>query len=176
MMNQELTLLADVVAELMILGFISLLLTIGQNYIAKICIPSKAADTMLPCSLKKTHVEGDRRRLLWDDFFSDSGLERRVLAGAGNDSKCGTVSASSYFTLAQAHARTYMCIHNHYHISLVCMFMISCATHIEGLPADLILQCWRIDVKKYPMFQRKTIFNRKKGLKPNQIETLATCT
>ncbi|XXG87374.1 hypothetical protein AAC387_Pa11g2077 [Persea americana] len=97
--------LEKVKAELMILGFISLLLTIGQNYIAKICIPSKAADTMLPCSLKKTHVEGDRRRLLWDDFFSDSGLERRVLAGAGNDSKCGTgkVPLVSTYGIHQLH-------------------------------------------------------------------------
>lgn len=36
-------------AELMVLGFISLLLTFGQNYIAKICIPEKAGNTMLPC-------------------------------------------------------------------------------------------------------------------------------
>lgn len=99
MMNQELILLPDVVAELMILGFISLLLTFGQTYIAKICIPLKAADTMLPCSQKKTHVEAGQRRLLWDDVFSDSGLERRVLTDAGTASTCGAVSASSYFTL-----------------------------------------------------------------------------
>ncbi|XP_010550512.1 PREDICTED: MLO-like protein 10 isoform X2 [Tarenaya hassleriana] len=36
-------------AELMILGFISLLLTFGEAYILKICIPEKAAVTMLPC-------------------------------------------------------------------------------------------------------------------------------
>ncbi|KAF7829462.1 MLO-like protein 9 [Senna tora] len=38
-------------SELMILGFISLLLTFGQNYIAKICIPVKYGNTMLPCTL-----------------------------------------------------------------------------------------------------------------------------
>ncbi|ESQ50756.1 hypothetical protein EUTSA_v10022829mg [Eutrema salsugineum] len=37
------------VAELMILSFISLLLTFGENYILKICIPSHVAHTMLPC-------------------------------------------------------------------------------------------------------------------------------
>jgi len=36
-------------AELMVLGFISLLLTFGQNYISKVCIPQKYAHTMLPC-------------------------------------------------------------------------------------------------------------------------------
>lgn len=36
----------------MVLGFISLLLTFGQTYISKICIPDKVADTMLPCPAK----------------------------------------------------------------------------------------------------------------------------
>jgi mlo protein len=37
------------IAELMVLGFISLLLTFGQNYISKVCIPVKYSNTMLPC-------------------------------------------------------------------------------------------------------------------------------
>lgn len=36
-------------AELMLLGFMSLLLAVTQQYIAKICVPSEVADTMLPC-------------------------------------------------------------------------------------------------------------------------------
>ncbi|KAJ0086248.1 hypothetical protein Patl1_09360 [Pistacia atlantica] len=68
--------------ELMLLGFISLLLSFGQNYIAKICIPTAVADTMLPCPkggedrLNKVIHEYDqnRRRLLWN--------ERRSLGGA----------------------------------------------------------------------------------------------
>lgn len=77
------------VAELMILGFISLLLTFGQNYIVKICIPTKVANTMLPCAAK---VEKDssaadesehRRRLLW--------YERRFLAAAGGAVSCKEV-------------------------------------------------------------------------------------
>ncbi|TVU07518.1 hypothetical protein EJB05_40876 [Eragrostis curvula] len=46
--------LEKVKAELMVLGFISLLLVFGQNYIIKICITEQAADTMLPCKLKAT--------------------------------------------------------------------------------------------------------------------------
>ncbi|KAI4366260.1 hypothetical protein MLD38_022155 [Melastoma candidum] len=42
--------------ELMVLGFISLLLTFGQTYITKICIPDDAANTMLPCP-KAPHIE-----------------------------------------------------------------------------------------------------------------------
>ncbi|ONH97361.1 hypothetical protein PRUPE_7G185400 [Prunus persica] len=77
--------LEKVKAELMILGFISLLLTFGQSYIARICIPLKVADTMLPCTVKDVKDEEDdstsHRRLLWND--------RRSLAAA-SDYKCKT--------------------------------------------------------------------------------------
>ncbi|CAI9115194.1 OLC1v1016033C1 [Oldenlandia corymbosa var. corymbosa] len=43
--------LEKIKGELMVLGFISLLLTFGQNYIAQICIPDHVANTMLPCPL-----------------------------------------------------------------------------------------------------------------------------
>ncbi|CAH1434689.1 unnamed protein product [Lactuca virosa] len=45
--------LEKVKAELMVLGFISLLLTFSQSYIVKICIPDSLADTMLPCAVKE---------------------------------------------------------------------------------------------------------------------------
>ncbi|KAL6993344.1 MLO-like protein 10 [Sarracenia purpurea var. burkii] len=68
--------LEKVKAELMILGFISLLLTFSQYYIAKICIPAKVADTMLPCPLKvKISTE---RKLLW--------YEHRILAASSSTS------------------------------------------------------------------------------------------
>ncbi|XP_074572609.1 MLO-like protein 9 [Curcuma longa] len=51
--------LEKIKGELMVLGFISLILTFGQNYIIQICIPQKAADTMLPCRLvEEAEVEG----------------------------------------------------------------------------------------------------------------------
>ncbi|XP_059590625.1 MLO-like protein 9 isoform X2 [Vitis vinifera] len=70
--------LEKVKGELMILGFISLLLTFGQNYISKICIPSDLADTMLPCPSggqahheaehKPEPAEGEHhRKLLWNE-------------------------------------------------------------------------------------------------------------
>ncbi|XP_006654121.1 MLO-like protein 9 [Oryza brachyantha] len=51
--------LEKVKTELMVLGFISLLLVFGQNYIIKICITEKAADTMLPCRLKASTIEAE---------------------------------------------------------------------------------------------------------------------
>ncbi|KAF5190891.1 Mlo-like protein, partial [Thalictrum thalictroides] len=69
---------------LMLLGFISLILTIGQSYVASICIPLKYANTMLPCHKRKTYEPADggehHRRLLWS--------ERRFLAGGGDGPKC----------------------------------------------------------------------------------------
>ncbi|XP_010489369.1 PREDICTED: MLO-like protein 7 [Camelina sativa] len=48
--NSLLEALEKIKAELMILGFISLLLTFGETYILKICVSRKAALSMLPCS------------------------------------------------------------------------------------------------------------------------------
>ncbi|KAK3222034.1 hypothetical protein Dsin_009059 [Dipteronia sinensis] len=74
--------LEKVKAELMVLGFISLLLTIGQSYISKICIPSKVANTMLPCKVVDTtsSEEEHRRRLLW--------FEHRNLAAVSTATTC----------------------------------------------------------------------------------------
>ncbi|KAJ8629314.1 hypothetical protein MRB53_022637 [Persea americana] len=90
--------LEKVKAELMILGFISLLLTFGQSYIARICISEKLSETMLPCALIKENEEhgeitppakndhpsaeeNHHQRLLWDDYFTNLSVHRRVLSG-----------------------------------------------------------------------------------------------
>lgn len=89
----------------MVLGFISLLLTFGQNYIAKVCIPSKYENTMLPCPYrgsttapKSSHggepedhdeeTTDHHRRLLW--------YEHRHLAGGGPVEGCKPVSYAFY--------------------------------------------------------------------------------
>lgn len=71
----------------MILGFISLLLTFGQSYIVRICIPEKLADNMLPCPYKykedkkaSDSEEEHRRKLL--------SYERRYLAADTTSFKC----------------------------------------------------------------------------------------
>ncbi|XP_059636563.1 MLO-like protein 5 isoform X2 [Cornus florida] len=97
--------------ELMVLGFISLLLTFGKNYIAKICIPLQLANTMLPCHKKGTHKfhnaeanhhphkgePGHHRRLLWN--------EHRFLAADGPPKGCkpGHVPLISIHGLHQLH-------------------------------------------------------------------------
>ena len=83
-------------AELMILGFISLLLTFGQNYIIKICIPEKAADTMLPCRLKQEEVETeedeDHHRRLLLGAYREMSLKHRILKEDSPVSGCSEVS------------------------------------------------------------------------------------
>lgn len=101
--------LEKVKSELMILGFISLLLTIGQNWISKVCISENAARTMLPCRDKKEEVTAQRgeingRRLLWDAIL-DSSPNRRILVEASAGSSCpsGKVPLVSLNALHQLH-------------------------------------------------------------------------
>ncbi|GER39273.1 MLO-like protein [Striga asiatica] len=95
--------LEKIKAELMILGFISLLLTFGQNYITQICIPDKLSDTMLPCEFKEYHdddVDLDhhhRRLMTWH--------QRRILAADSMPKDCpkGYVPLISTHGLHQLH-------------------------------------------------------------------------
>lgn len=73
----------EMVAELMILGFISLLLTFGEHYILKICIPEKAAASMLPCPALSTHDQDK--------------THRRRLAAAATSSRCDEVISSFHY-------------------------------------------------------------------------------
>ncbi|KAK7283468.1 hypothetical protein RIF29_13008 [Crotalaria pallida] len=70
--------LEKIKAELMLLGFISLLLTFGTNYIAKICIPVSIGDSMLPCKKVKNNDDSKHKRRLLS--FDDNVTWRRVLA------------------------------------------------------------------------------------------------
>ncbi|KAI3810623.1 hypothetical protein L1987_20244 [Smallanthus sonchifolius] len=59
--------------ELMLLGFISLLLTVSQRMISKICIPTHIANYMLPCKREETTAEHQKlsnygRHLLSEDL------------------------------------------------------------------------------------------------------------
>ncbi|KGN55592.1 MLO-like protein 10 [Cucumis sativus] len=93
--------LEKVKAELMILGFISLLLTFAQAYIVQICIPPAIANSMLPCRREEKNASTDEdehhRRLQW--------LIRRSLAGGHNVVSCedGKVSLISIDGLHQLH-------------------------------------------------------------------------
>ena len=79
-------------AELMLVGFLSLLLTVLQDPISKICISEKAGSVMLPCKEDKAGYagkggddKGNRRRLL--SLFQEE-THRRFLAGAPAPDVC----------------------------------------------------------------------------------------
>ncbi|XP_061349013.1 MLO-like protein 6 [Gastrolobium bilobum] len=78
----------------MLLGFISLLLTVGQGPISRICISEKVAGTWHPCrdeeetgdsSNEESEQKITGRRLLAAFFGSYEEIPRRVLAGGGSD-------------------------------------------------------------------------------------------
>lgn len=80
----------------MLLGFISLLLTVGQGQIAELCVSKSIANSWHPCDKKQetgkygvvkgVSLGGIRGRQL--GAYSDyDAIQRRVLAGGGYD-KC----------------------------------------------------------------------------------------
>ncbi|TKY68773.1 MLO protein 1 [Spatholobus suberectus] len=75
--------LLKVKEELMLLGFISLLLTVTQNGIVKICVPVSWTNHMLPCSLEDKEKEESKTTIShFQTFFSFSnisGTARRLL-------------------------------------------------------------------------------------------------
>lgn len=87
----------------MLLGFISLLLTVGQDPISNICVSEKIASTWHPCSKQKeaekynvpVEAEGHRRRLL---TAADDGGVRRILAAVGTD-KCADKACHFFLAL-----------------------------------------------------------------------------
>ncbi|KAK0576306.1 hypothetical protein LWI29_015182 [Acer saccharum] len=96
--------LEKIKAELMLLGFISLLLTVGSTLIYKICIPARYGQYMLPCQYKSYDQDdgdgdkggggggGDNERKL---LFYAGDMTRRVLAaGAGGGDYCSTKMGS----------------------------------------------------------------------------------
>lgn len=83
-------------AELMLLGFISLLLTVGQSVISRICISEKVAGTFHPCTHQSDH-KTDARILLSELFGSDHGQNQRRILAAGGTDKC---AAQVYLTMS----------------------------------------------------------------------------
>lgn len=100
--------LEKIKAELMLLGFISLLLTVGQKRVASICISESLANTMLPCKKPQHETEDsseNHRKLVSGAlFFGQEGPHRRILAAASTSSCSeGKVPIISENALHQLH-------------------------------------------------------------------------
>ncbi|KAL2454873.1 MLO-like protein 13 [Abeliophyllum distichum] len=98
--------------ELMLLGFISLLLTVFQGLISDICVPSHLATIMLPC--KRETVSSAGSHLL-------ENIGRRLLAEAAGEHRCkaGKVQLLSLEALHQLHIFIFV---------LAVVYVIFCAT------------------------------------------------
>ncbi|KAF5194858.1 Mlo-like protein [Thalictrum thalictroides] len=119
--------LEKIKAELMLLGFISLLLTVGTEPITKICISKKMGDSMLPC--KKSYESDDtddknRRKLLW--LAEDVIWRRSLAADSGKKDYCadsGKVSLISYTGLHQLHIFIFVLAVFHVLYSVILMLL-----------------------------------------------------
>ncbi|KAK7287284.1 hypothetical protein RIF29_00492 [Crotalaria pallida] len=93
--------------ELMLLGFISLLMTVSQNGITKICVSRSWTDHMLPCRLEDRETEGSKAPTShFQTFFSFSGTARRLLAEghAATEGKSGYCSKKNKVPLLSIEA------------------------------------------------------------------------
>ncbi|KAL1209829.1 MLO-like protein 12 [Cardamine amara subsp. amara] len=103
--------LEKVKAELMVMGFISLLLVVLQTPISEICISKRVAETWHPCNSQqeiakysKDYID-DGRKLIEDFDSNDFYSPRRSLATKGYD-KCaekGKVALVSAYGIHQLH-------------------------------------------------------------------------
>ncbi|XP_022957519.1 MLO-like protein 12 isoform X1 [Cucurbita moschata] len=99
--------LEKVKAELMLLGFISLLLTIGQDAVTQICVSKELAATWLPCAARVKEgvkvTKNSRLKLL--EFLDPDYGSRRILASKGDDAcaKKGQLAFVSAYGIHQLH-------------------------------------------------------------------------
>ncbi|KAI3834025.1 hypothetical protein MKW92_053561 [Papaver armeniacum] len=87
--------LEKIKAELMLLGFISLLLTIGQVPISKICIPQSVANTWHPCS-KQQEYDLYNIGSVTTSFHNTDSHESNNLVGTPGRRLLSNSSSSSY--------------------------------------------------------------------------------
>eukprot|EP00262_Sarcandra_glabra_P021530 TRINITY_DN916_c0_g1_i1.p1 TRINITY_DN916_c0_g1~~TRINITY_DN916_c0_g1_i1.p1 ORF type:complete len:529 (-),score=72.48 TRINITY_DN916_c0_g1_i1:261-1847(-) len=74
--------------ELMLLGFISLLLTVFQGVIGRMCIPENLTHHMLPCTKEETKDAAEANRFQTQLWSGISGIGRRLLSGESEVNHC----------------------------------------------------------------------------------------
>ncbi|KAK1268527.1 MLO-like protein 1 [Acorus gramineus] len=103
--------------ELMILGFISLLLIVFQNLISHFCIPESMTFHMLPCKLPGKEVHSHK-----SFSFRDTWTRRKLLFVGANSGHCKQQGKVPLLSIAALH-------HLHIYIFvLAVVHVISCAT------------------------------------------------
>lgn len=106
----------------MLLGFISLLLTVSQNGLTKICVPPGVLRHMLPCTLKEKD-EKESQLPKSHSAFSFPGIARRLLA----DRLLAEAEAAE-----EAHPKTSFCS------SKVCLLLYLYSSSIDRFIFDFV--------------------------------------
>lgn len=75
-MIDDLTILRAIGAVLMLLGFMSLTLTVTQQPVSKICIPNSVAYTMLPCQ-RELQIKANKNLMMMEQLRSSSSSSNR---------------------------------------------------------------------------------------------------
>ncbi|KAE8731596.1 MLO-like protein 3 [Hibiscus syriacus] len=70
---------------LMVLGFMSLTLTVTRSFISRICIPNEFADSMLPCRKNLKSIKA-KKDFVYEQIWSVDALHERILAGDSKSS------------------------------------------------------------------------------------------
>ncbi|KAG6408477.1 hypothetical protein SASPL_131490 [Salvia splendens] len=124
--------LEKIKAELMLLGFISLLLTVGTSYVAKICVPKDLGNKWLPCDKKDTddhdndgdEGKNEHRRLL--SYGEEMVWRRALVSGTDQYDYCankGKVSLISYSGIHQLHIFIFVLAVMHVLYSVILMVL-----------------------------------------------------
>lgn len=116
--------LLKVKEELMLLGFISLLLTVFQGLIQRICIPEGWTNHMLPC--KKEDEESEAAGAAAKEHFVVAGVRRLLAEGGEAATHCsrkGKVPLLSIEALHQLHIFIFVLALTHVIFSVVTMIL-----------------------------------------------------
>ncbi|KAL6899748.1 hypothetical protein ACP4OV_006406 [Aristida adscensionis] len=116
--------LLKVKEELMLLGFISLLLTVFQGATQKICIRESAMRHLLPCPRQQRHAAGKTEHIV---FTGVLGSTRRLLAGAAAKTdyclKKGKVPILSIEAIHQLHIFIFVLAVTHVVLSAITIIL-----------------------------------------------------
>ncbi|KAK8641283.1 hypothetical protein V6N13_010698 [Hibiscus sabdariffa] len=82
---------------LMVLGFMSLALTVTRSFISRICIPNKLANSMLPCRKTLDSIKANKD-FVYEQTWSVDALHERILAVDSESSDFCNSKVCSYST------------------------------------------------------------------------------
>ncbi|KAK2978948.1 hypothetical protein RJ640_008729, partial [Escallonia rubra] len=90
--------------ELMLLGFISLLLTVSQGLVSRMCIPAHLANYMLPCKMEPVSSGGTHEISIHENYSQKIARNgRRLLAEDTGPENCGRKGKVPLLSLEALH-------------------------------------------------------------------------